>query len=261
MTRTILIDSGIAKGFWAKAVNTACYLVNRCMIRPLLNKTSYELLNGWKPKLTHLRTFDLNDKNDKNDQDGEQSLVPGKIIDMPNGKTDMMSHIEESNEEGATIYPTDGEEPGPSITTSEAENRVIDAVQRIPHADMRSNQGIQTRSKTRNSLAFSITYEFGNPIKNKARLVVQGYNQEEVIDYDETFASVARMEAIKIFIAFASHMKFTLFQMDVRNAFLNSFLKEVVFVKQFPGFEHPEHPEHILKLDKALYGLKHSLRA
>ncbi|XP_075083603.1 uncharacterized protein LOC142167340 [Nicotiana tabacum] len=57
MARTMLIDSGVAKGFWAEAVNTACYLVNRCMIRSLLNKIPYELLNGRKPKLTHLRTF------------------------------------------------------------------------------------------------------------------------------------------------------------------------------------------------------------
>ncbi|XP_070005533.1 uncharacterized mitochondrial protein AtMg00820-like [Nicotiana sylvestris] len=68
--------------------------------------------------------------------------------------------------------------------------------------------------------------EHGNPTRNKARLVVQGYNQEERIDYDETFTSIARMEAIRILIAFASHMEFTLFQMDMKSAFLNGFLKE-----------------------------------
>ncbi|XP_060170433.1 uncharacterized mitochondrial protein AtMg00820-like [Lycium barbarum] len=68
--------------------------------------------------------------------------------------------------------------------------------------------------------------EFGNTTRNKARLVVQGYNQEEGIDYDETFSLVARMEAISILIAFASHMEFKLFQMDVKSAFLNGYLKE-----------------------------------
>ncbi|XP_070049180.1 uncharacterized mitochondrial protein AtMg00820-like [Nicotiana tomentosiformis] len=68
--------------------------------------------------------------------------------------------------------------------------------------------------------------EFGNTTKNKARLVIQSYIQEEGIDYDETFAQVTRMEAIRILIAFASHMEFKLFQMDVKSAFLNGFLKE-----------------------------------
>ncbi|XP_070055495.1 uncharacterized mitochondrial protein AtMg00820-like [Nicotiana tomentosiformis] len=67
--------------------------------------------------------------------------------------------------------------------------------------------------------------EFGNTTRNKARLVVQGYNQEEGIDYDKTFAPVARIEAIRILIAFASHMKFKFFQMNVKSAFLNRYLK------------------------------------
>ncbi|XP_069152019.1 uncharacterized mitochondrial protein AtMg00820-like [Solanum lycopersicum] len=71
----------------------------------------------------------------------------------------------------------------------------------------------------------------GQIIRNKARLVVQGYNQEEGINYDETFAPVARMEAIRMFIAFAAHMEFKLSQMDVKSAFLNGFLQGEVFVK------------------------------
>ncbi|XP_059285653.1 uncharacterized mitochondrial protein AtMg00820-like [Lycium ferocissimum] len=84
--------------------------------------------------------------------------------------------------------------------------------------------------------------EFGNTTRNKARLAVQGYNQEEGIGYDETFSPVARMEAIRILIAFASHIKFKLFQMDMKSAFLNGYLKEEVFVKQPPSFESHEHP-------------------
>ncbi|XP_070025519.1 uncharacterized mitochondrial protein AtMg00820-like [Nicotiana sylvestris] len=78
--------------------------------------------------------------------------------------------------------------------------------------------------------------EHGNATRNKARLVVQGFNQEEGIDYDEIFGPVAHMEAIRIHIAFASHMEFTLFQMDVKSAFLNGFLKEEVYIKLPPGF-------------------------
>ncbi|GJZ23598.1 retrovirus-related pol polyprotein from transposon TNT 1-94 [Tanacetum coccineum] len=77
----------------------------------------------------------------------------------------------------------------------------------------------------------------GITTKNKARLVAQGYSQEEGIDYDETFAPVARMEAIRIFLAFATYMNFKVYQMDVKSAFLSGNMKEEVYVKQPPGFE------------------------
>ena len=98
--------------------------------------------------------------------------------------------------------------------------------------------------------------EKGTVVRNKARLVAKGYNQEEGIDYDETFAPVARLEAIRILLAFASYMGIRLFQMDVKCAFLNGFLQEEVFVEQPPGFENPDFPNHVFKLHKALYGLK-----
>ncbi|GJS92658.1 retrovirus-related pol polyprotein from transposon TNT 1-94 [Tanacetum coccineum] len=103
--------------------------------------------------------------------------------------------------------------------------------------------------------------EHGTTTKNKARLVAQGYSQEEGIDYDETFAPVARMEAIRIFLAFATYMNFKVYQMDVKSAFLNGKLKEEVYVKQPPGFESSEFPDYVCKLDKALYGLKQAPRA
>ncbi|GKB10076.1 retrovirus-related pol polyprotein from transposon TNT 1-94, partial [Tanacetum coccineum] len=103
--------------------------------------------------------------------------------------------------------------------------------------------------------------EHGITIKNKARLVTQGYSQEEGIDYDETFAPVARMEAIKIFLAFATYMNFKVYQMDVKSTFLNGKLKEEVYVKQPPGFKSSEFPEYVYKLDKALYGLKQAPKA
>ncbi|GKC75142.1 retrovirus-related pol polyprotein from transposon TNT 1-94 [Tanacetum coccineum] len=98
-------------------------------------------------------------------------------------------------------------------------------------------------------------------VKNKARLVVQGYNQQEGIEYDETFAPVARLEVIRIFLVFATYMNFTIYQMDVKSAFLNEKLKEEVYVKQPPGFKSSEFPNHVCKLDKALYGLKKAQRA
>jgi len=98
--------------------------------------------------------------------------------------------------------------------------------------------------------------ESGILTRNKARLVVQCYNQEEGIDYEETFAPVVRTKAIRILIAFISHMEFKLYQMDVKSAFPNGYLKEEVYVMQPPRFENNELPSHVFKLDKALYGLK-----
>jgi len=92
--------------------------------------------------------------------------------------------------------------------------------------------------------------EQGTVTRNKARLVVQGYNQEEGIDYEETFAPVARIEAIKILIAFVAYMEFKLYQIDVKSAFLNGYLKEEVYVMQPPGFENTKFPNHVFKLDQ-----------
>nr|GEX80303.1 retrovirus-related Pol polyprotein from transposon TNT 1-94 [Tanacetum cinerariifolium] len=100
----------------------------------------------------------------------------------------------------------------------------------------------------------------GTTTKNKARLVAQGYSHEEGINYDETFAPVARMEAIRIFFAFATYMNFKVYQMDVKSAFLNGKLKEKVYVKQPPGFQSSEFPDCVCKLDKSLYGLKQHQR-
>nr|GEV33766.1 retrovirus-related Pol polyprotein from transposon TNT 1-94 [Tanacetum cinerariifolium] len=103
------------------------------------------------------------------------------------------------------------------------------------------------------------TDEFGEVLKNKARLVSQGFSQEEGIDFKESFALVDRIEAIRIFIANAAHKNMTIFQMVVKTAFLNGELKEEVYVSQREGFVDQD-PLHVYKLKKALYGLKQAPR-
>ena len=93
-------------------------------------------------------------------------------------------------------------------------------------------------------------------IRNKAWLIAQGYSQMERVDYDEIFASVARMESIRIVLALACHLKFKLYQMDVKTVFLNGLLKEDVYVAQPKGFFDPHFPDHVQYLKKAFYGLK-----
>ena len=103
--------------------------------------------------------------------------------------------------------------------------------------------------------------ENGVVTRRKARLVAQGFTQIEGLDFGETYAPVARLESIRILIAFATHHNFKLYQMDVKSAFLNGPIQELVFVEQPPGFEDPSMPNHVYKLHKALYGLKQAPRA
>ncbi|KAL8105311.1 hypothetical protein AgCh_029194 [Apium graveolens] len=103
--------------------------------------------------------------------------------------------------------------------------------------------------------------ENGTVVRNKARLVAQGYTQMEGIDFDETYAPVARIEAIRMLLAYACHKNIKVYQMDVKSAFLNGILEEEVYVKQPLGFEDANHPDYVYKLYKALYGLKQAPRA
>ncbi|GJW98994.1 retrovirus-related pol polyprotein from transposon TNT 1-94 [Tanacetum coccineum] len=103
--------------------------------------------------------------------------------------------------------------------------------------------------------------EYGDVLKNKACLVAKGYRQEEGLDFEESFAPVARLEAIRIFMANAASKNMTVYQMDVKTTFLNGELREVVYVSQPEGFVDPDRPHHVYRLKKALYGLKQAPRA
>jgi hypothetical protein len=103
--------------------------------------------------------------------------------------------------------------------------------------------------------------EDGEVVRNKARLVAQGYSQVEGLDFGETFAPVTLLEAIMILLAFAASKGFKLYQMDVKRDFLNGVIQEEVYVRQPLGFESPKYPDRVYKLLKALYGLKQASRA
>jgi hypothetical protein len=103
--------------------------------------------------------------------------------------------------------------------------------------------------------------EHGVVTRNKARHVAKGYSQVKGLYFDETYATVARLESIRILLAYVTYHGFKLYQMDVKNAFLNGPIKEEVYVEQPLGFEDSEYPNHVYKLSKALYGLKQAPRA
>ncbi|XP_075095347.1 uncharacterized protein LOC142173622 [Nicotiana tabacum] len=213
------------------------------------------------------------------DQDGEPLFILGEVIDMENGKADMMSHVKESIQgtplaEVRSSQEPQSDIPGSSTKEIQVPNWKHKSSHPLDNIITPLDSSVQTRSKARNSLAFSAFLSQIEPKNFKEALKDADWitaiqeelhqferNKEEGIDYDETFAPVARMEVIRILIAFASHIEFTLFQMDVKSAFLNGYLKEEVYVKQPPGFESHEYPEHVFKLDNALYGLKQAPRA
>jgi len=103
--------------------------------------------------------------------------------------------------------------------------------------------------------------EKGEVVRNKVRLVAQGYSQQEGIDYTETFDPVARLEAIRLLLSYAVNHGITLYQMDVKSEFINGVIYEEVYVKQHPGFEDLKNPDYVFKLKKSLYGLKQAPRA
>jgi len=96
----------------------------------------------------------------------------------------------------------------------------------------------------------------GKVVRNKARLMVKGFAQVEGLDFGETFAPMARLEAIHILLAYASNHNIKIFQIDVKSAFLNGYINELVYVEQPPSFEDPRYPKHVYRLSKVLYGLK-----
>nr|GFA58970.1 hypothetical protein [Tanacetum cinerariifolium] len=143
------------------------------------------------------------------------------------------------------------------IITSSTTNVETSINEEVFHEVSESFQGESSLSSLNDDVQQSLEEnkkdESSLVIQNKARLVAIGYSQQEGIDYDETFTPVARIEAIRLFLAYAAHKDFTIFQMDVKTAFLNEIIKEEVYVGQPPGFVSKQYPDHVYALDKALY--------
>jgi hypothetical protein len=134
--------------------------------------------------------------------------------------------------------------------------------------NLKRNQVWELVERPRDHNVIGIKWVFRNKqdqdgivIRNKARLVVQGYSQMEGIDFGETYAPIARLEVIKILLAYACAHNIKLYQMDVKSAFLNRYINELVYVEQPPDFKDVKKPNHVYKLKKALYSLKQAPRA
>lgn len=386
MARVMLHSAGLSENFWAEAINTACYVGNRVLLRSGTKSTPYELWKGKKPNVSHFHVFgnpcyvlkdrerlakfapradegiflgysldsrayrvynketktvmdsinvtvddnaDLSVVNDSdvfksNDNSSsvqektnevDKNLQPAtkyrtgfKQVRKDHSTADVIGDIGDGmRTRGRMVdYPSKNEDNSESSTAEFVEinkalvcfikekiketNKLtcfgfvsliepknikealmdddwINAMQEELNQFAKNEVWILVpRPENTNVIGTKWIFrnkmdEHGTITRNKARLVAQGYSQVEGLDFDETFAPVARLESIRLLLAIACHRQFKLFQMDVKTAFLNGDVQEEVFVEQPPGFKDIHHPEYVWKLKKAVYGLKQAPRA
>nr|GFA72592.1 ribonuclease H-like domain-containing protein [Tanacetum cinerariifolium] len=283
--RTMLADAKLSVTFWTEALNTACYVQNRVLVNKSQNKTPYELFNSRilaigfiRPfgchvmilnTLDHLGKFDA--KGDK-EQDCNDDVTKSSGISNPTATSKVPSANQVEPAVSLTVeskiptvsshVPTVCLDISPKSSSGPRLSSKRDLSQKdapfLGNALTLSNRG---KTYLHNWVLKNKKDERGIVIRNKARLVAQGYTQKEGIDYEEVFAPVARIEAIRLFSAYASFMGFIVYQIDVKSVFLYSTIDEEVYVMQPPGFQYPEFLERVYKVEKAMYGLHQAPRA
>nr|GEU63359.1 retrovirus-related Pol polyprotein from transposon TNT 1-94 [Tanacetum cinerariifolium] len=294
--RTMLIFSLAPLFLWAEAIATACFTQNRSIIHRRFNKTPYELINGRKSDISFLHVFRAlcYPKNDREDlgklgAKGDIGFFIGYSADscayrfkprlqsMTSGQISSGLDLTYALSTITTQQPTEGELD--LLFEAVYDDYICgqsSATQRtVPAAQAQQVRQTLTTSTSIAETALTPTISSSqatifpntsqdvdelNSQQQHSRLVVRGYRQEEGIDFKESLAPVARMEAIRIFLAYATHKSFFVFQMDVKTAFLHGSLKDDVYVCQPEGFIDDDHPSHVYKLKKALYGLKQASR-
>nr|GFB50441.1 retrovirus-related Pol polyprotein from transposon TNT 1-94 [Tanacetum cinerariifolium] len=277
--RTMLIFSRAPLFLWAEAIATACSTQNRSIIHRRFNKTPYELINVKKPDILFLYVFGAlcYPKNDREDigklgAKGDIGFFIGysadscayriynrrtkKIMETMNVSFDELSTMafEQRISKLELNSMTSGHISSGLDLTYALSTITTQQPSEVPAPDNISPLTLKWLFKNKHDEEQTI-------IRNKSRLVVRGYRQEKIIDFKESFSPVAKMEAIRIFLAYAAHKSFTVFQIDIKTAFLHGSLKEDVYVCQPEGFVNADHPSHVYKLKKALYGLKQAPRA
>ncbi|GJZ21542.1 retrovirus-related pol polyprotein from transposon TNT 1-94 [Tanacetum coccineum] len=235
MSRTMLNEKSLPQKFWCNAVDTSTYILNRILIRAILGKTPYELLRDEEEAIK------VTEKKNLENDIVDETLEVDEIINIKESRNHPLENVignlnqrtlrsQAQNQSNffcfiSTIEPKNVNEALRDeswiVAMQEELNQFVakDVWELVPQP--RNMTIIGTKWVFRNKLD-----ENGIVSRNKARLVSQGYNQQEGIDYDETYASVARLESIRILLAYACALDFKLFQMDVKSAFLNGFINE-----------------------------------
>ncbi|KAI5312594.1 hypothetical protein L3X38_041767 [Prunus dulcis] len=266
MARSMMIEKGITVIFWAEAVSTAVYLQNRCFTTSVSSKTPFEAFTGRKPGIKHLKVFGcicythvpsplrqkFDDKARKGVFMGYGSCEKGyRVYDLQSKKIVLLRSVNFS-EDKSWNWKSDQEEYVPIPFNLERDEIEDENNEIQPDGTHFDDGGSSHLNSTVGDLVEN---------KHKARLVAKGYSQKPGIDYNETFAPVARLDTIRTLIALAAQKDWKLFQLDVKSAFLNGVLDEEVYVEQPEGFELKNAGHKVYKLRKALYGLKQAPRA
>ncbi|GJT64138.1 retrovirus-related pol polyprotein from transposon TNT 1-94 [Tanacetum coccineum] len=282
MSRTMLNEKSLPQKFWCNAVDTSTYIFNRFLIRVILGKTPYEILRGYSQNskayiILNKHTRKIEESLDVTFDETPPPSKTSPLVDDDLDKEEAIREIEKKNLENVVDDKT--LEIDEIVNIKESRNHPLEnVIGNLNQRTLRSQAQNQSNffcfistiePKNVNEalgdeswiVAMNKLDENGIVSRNKARLVAQGYNQQEGIDYDETYAPVARLESIRILLAYACALDFKLFQMDVKSAFLNGFINEEVYVAQPPGFIDFEKLDHVYKLKKALYGLKQAPKA
>nr|GEW53795.1 retrovirus-related Pol polyprotein from transposon TNT 1-94 [Tanacetum cinerariifolium]GEY49570.1 retrovirus-related Pol polyprotein from transposon TNT 1-94 [Tanacetum cinerariifolium] len=295
--RTMLIFSRVPLFLWAEAIATACFTQNRSIIYHRFNKTLYELINGRKPDISFLHLFRAlcYPKNDRDDigklgaKGLDLSYAPSTITTQQptEGELDLLFEAMYDDYIGGqpsatarTVLAAQEPQDHPlEQVIGKPSRHVLTRYQLRSDGDM-CMYALTVRTMEPKNVKKAMTdpawielmqeellqfkridvWVMKNKRSSETSLVVRGYRQEKGINFEESFASVARMEAIRIFLAYVSHKSFSVFQMDVKTAFLHGSLKEDVYVCQPEGFIDVDHLSDVYKLKKALYGLKQAPR-
>nr|GEX88090.1 retrovirus-related Pol polyprotein from transposon TNT 1-94 [Tanacetum cinerariifolium] len=289
--RTMLTFAKLPLFLWAEAIATACFTQNRLIFHKRFVKTPYELINKRKPNIKFFHVFGcrcylLNDYDDaeklkaKGDIGVFFSLEPSLSNLNETGKSSnptVSQVLEISKNDLEDIFYNfydeyfDSSKMTKSLTTNvETSNNENPSHEGEVFHEVSESFQEESSSYSLNDDAQQSSKEVMIPTINNQSISnnmvpnvneAMEYNQQEGIDYDDTFAPVARIEAILLFLAYAAHKDFTVYQMDVKTVFLNGILKEEVYVGQPLGFFSKQYTYHVYALDKALYGLKQAPRA
>nr|GEU84847.1 retrotransposon protein, putative, unclassified [Tanacetum cinerariifolium] len=263
--RTMLSALKLPLFFRTEAISTACYTQNRSIIISTHDKIAYHIINDRKPSIKHLYIFGFIcyiTKDGENLDKMKKKEICAFWWDTP--ITD--AHVPSQQELNLLFGPLYDEffiVEEDHLPDDEFTNPFCVPAQEVVESSSHNigNSNVPTFNQPQAKVVMEKKDEDQTVIRNKARPVAKGYAQEEGIDFEESFASVARLEAVQNFVAYDAHKPFPIYQMDVNLAFLNGPLKEEVYVAQPDGFVEPDHPEKVYRLSKALYGLKQAPRA
>nr|GEV11759.1 integrase, catalytic region, zinc finger, CCHC-type, peptidase aspartic, catalytic [Tanacetum cinerariifolium] len=276
--RTMLIFYKALIFLWAEAMATACYTQNRSLIHTRHNKTPYELVHNKKPGLTFFKLFGAlcYPTNDSEDLGKLQPTADIKIFvgyapsrkvqvqvnsaGTPSSTTIAQDAPSPSHSSSSSVLQSPSLHQGVAAESTLMEDNYVAPVDNNPFINVFAPEPSSDASSSRDWIYKVKLDEYSDALKNKARLVAKGYRQEDGIDFEESFAPVARIEAICIFIANVDSKNMTIYPMDVKTAFLNGELKEEVYVSQLEGFFDPDNLTHVYRLKMALYGLKQAPR-